>query len=113
MMHIEPIPISLLIHSIEYEEFIKVSTYDKEYKPVEIIDNVLVQPIVSIKKDSRGQEVQTKAVIFLDSVNTPNCKELKVDSKITFGSLSGTVIACEPLYTFDTITPHHYEVTIA
>lgn len=111
-MKISQIPKHLLIHSIIYEEYIKVGIYDKEYKDPETFTNVLVQPAFKIIKDVRGQEREIKALIFLDTVNTPNCKAFVPDSVVKFGELEGIVVSCEPIYTIDPIKPHHYEVSL-
>lgn len=112
MKNVQPIPKELLIHSIIYKEFVKTGTFEKEYLPEEVIENVLVQPNTELKSSGNNEEVRTKAVIFLDRLNTPNFKALKPDSIVIFGGTECTVISCEALYDFHPLVPHHYEVTI-
>lgn len=111
-MRIKPIPRKLLIHTIEYEEFVKDGSFGEEFAPVETLTRVLVQPKTEIMRDSYQEEIQIDAIVFLDSVNTPNFKRLKEKSKVHFGEREWRVVACDALYTFDPAIPHHYEVKL-
>lgn len=111
-MKISQIPRHLLIHSVVYEEYVKTGAFDKEYKDPIMLTNVLVQPSFKVVKDARGQEREIKALLFMDTVNTPNCQALVPDSNVKFGDLEGVVVSCDPIYTIDPITPHHYEVSL-
>ncbi len=101
-----------MIHTIEYEEFVRDGSFGDEHAPVETISFVLVQPKSELKRDSNGEEVQTKGTIFLDAVNTPKFKPLKEKSKIRFKGTDYRVIACEALYALNPDVPHHYEVSV-
>ncbi|MEK4825128.1 putative minor capsid protein [Niallia sp. FSL W8-0951] len=111
-MNIPPIPKKLLIHTIEYEEFVKDGSFGEEFAPTETISYVLVQPSSKLRRDGNGEEVQTLGVVFLDAVNTPNFKRLKEKSKVRFKKKDYRVIECESLYALDPDTPHHYEVSL-
>ncbi|AST94411.1 hypothetical protein BC6307_17940 [Sutcliffiella cohnii] len=112
MVRIKPIPKRLLIHIIEYEEFIRDGSFGEEFAPKETISFVLVQPKSELKRDSNGEEVQTRGIIFLDSVNTPKFRRLREKSKIRFKEIEFRVVACDALYALDPIIPHHYEVSV-
>jgi hypothetical protein len=109
---IRPIPKKLLIHSIEYEEFLGDGPFGEEYAEKETISNVLVHPKTLIHRDEKNEEIQINAVIFLDAVNTPNFKPLTIKSKVYFNGREWRVYQCEPYYTLNPDVPHHYEVMI-
>ncbi|WP_017728499.1 putative minor capsid protein [Halalkalibacterium ligniniphilum] len=111
-MRIKPIPRRFLIHSIEYEEFVRDGSFGEEFAPSETISFVLVQPKSELKRDSNGEEVQVQGVIFLDAVNTPKFKRLREKSKVKFNGNDYRIVACDALYAFKSNTPHHYEVDI-
>ncbi|MET3504944.1 putative minor capsid protein [Halalkalibacter oceani] len=111
-MRIRPIPKRVLIHSIEYEEFVRDGSFGDEFAPAETISFVLVQPKAELRRDGTGEEVQVQGVIFLDAVNTPNFKRLREKSKVHFNGHDYRVVACDALYALDPKTPHHYEVDI-
>lgn len=111
-MRIKPIPKRLLIHTIEYEEFVKDGSFGEEFAPRETIRNVLVQPKTEIRRDMYQEEIQIDAVIFLDAANTPGFKPLKEKSIVHFNGREWRVVACDALYAFDPEKPHHYEVKI-
>jgi hypothetical protein len=110
MPFIKPIPKYLLCHSIEYEEYLGQGNFGESWGDKETIDFVRFEPKISLRTDANGQEIQTTGIIFLDAVNTPNFKPLKVKSKVTFNGSEMRVHACKPFYAFDSI--HHYEVEV-
>lgn len=112
IVRIKPIPKRVLIHTIEYEEFLKDGSFGEEFAPRESISGVLVQPKTEIRRDEIQEEIQIDAVIFLDAVNTPGFKPLKEKSKVHFGGREWRVVSCAALYTFNPDQPHHYEVKV-
>ncbi|MBN6889903.1 minor capsid protein [Cytobacillus horneckiae] len=112
MAKIKPIPKSLLIHTIEYEKFLKDGRYGPEFDEKETIVSVRVEPLTKLVRDSNNEEVQASAIIFIDSVNTPNAKPLIEKSKVHFRGRDYVVLSCEPLYALDPETPHHWEVSL-
>lgn len=112
-LRIRPIPKQLLIHSIVYEEYIGRGGFGDTWKPSETIENVFVEPQTKLFKTANNQEVQLQAIIYLDAENTPKFKELKENSKITFGSMIGKVFQCKAFYTPKNANiPHHYEIMV-
>ena len=113
MGDIRSIPSRLLIHTIEYQEFKGEGTYGPEYEAPEKIGNVLVQMSTEIVIDSTsGEEVQAKGVIYLDPVNTPNYKPLKVKSIVRFQGEQYMVQGRGSHFTVSPDTPHHTKVVI-
>ncbi|WP_342489170.1 putative minor capsid protein [Cytobacillus sp. FSL W7-1323] len=112
MAKIKPIPKSLLIHSIEYEKFLKDGRHGPEFDEKEAIVSVRVESTTKLIRDSNNEEVQASAIIFIDSVNTPNAKPLIEKSKVYFRGRDYVVISCESLYALDPETPHHWEVSL-
>jgi hypothetical protein len=107
---IRPIPKQLLIHSIVYEEYLGQGNFGESWGDPETIDCVRFEPKTAIRMDANGEEIETQGIIFLDAVNTPNCKPLKVKSKVTFNGIEMRVHACNPYYGFNQV--HHYEVEV-
>lgn len=112
MVIVKPIPPQLLIHTITYEEYLGEAAFGSKYADPLIMTDVLVQPVFKTKRHLEGVDVDIVARIFLDTVNTPMARSLLNRSKITFNGKVLKVVGCSPLYTFDPIVPHHYEVEL-
>ena len=110
MSIIRPIPKRLLCHSIEYQEYLGQGNFGESWGDPETIDCVRFEPKTAIRMDANGEEIETQGIIFMDTVNTPNCKPLKVKSKVTFNGIEMRVHACHPYYGFNQV--HHYEVEV-
>lgn len=111
-MSVRPIPHNMLIHTIEYEEFVKDSTFGEEFKPREVITHVLVQPAKGLRIETNDTNIDNRSTIFLDRTNTPKFKELKQRSKVYFRGEELRVVGCKSLYDFHPEIPHHYEVDV-
>ena len=110
MAVIKAIPKKLLMHIIEYEEFLKDGSFGEQFATMESISFVLVQPKTEMRRDANNEEVQINAIVFLDAVNTPKFKPLKEKSKVHFQGREWRVNACDALFAFNPTVPHHYEV---
>jgi len=109
---IKPIPERLLIHTIQYEEFTRDGAFGEEFKPIVTIPFVLVQPKTQIRRNDAGEEIEIKAIVFIDALNTPNAQPLKEKSKVYFNNREWRVKSCESLYALNPTAPHHYEVML-
>ncbi|GGE47663.1 hypothetical protein GCM10011391_28050 [Pullulanibacillus camelliae] len=110
MPTIKPIPKRLLKDSIEYEEYQGNSNFGESWGEKETIDFVRFEPKTAIRVNDKGEEIQTTGIIFLDAINTPKFKALKVKSKVTCNGDTMRVHACNPYSAFKGI--HHYEVEV-
>lgn len=110
--NIRSIPAYLLIHSIEYEEYVGEKSFGSEWRPKETINNVLFQSTTEMTISSDSREYETTGKIFLDAQKTAPFKMLGVGSKIKFKGRDLVVMDCSPKYAFDPDTPHHYEVRV-
>ena len=109
---VKPIPKELLIHEVDYEEYKGTGNFGDEWEDSVTIDHVRFEPETKITRDANGEEVKTQGTLFLDAVNTPKFRQMKVNSKVTFDGQEMRVNACDVLYAFDPDTPHHYEVEL-
>lgn len=108
---IRPIPRRLLVHSVEYQEYLGSGRNGDTYADKVIIQRVLIQPSFQVKRTVMGDDRQIKAVIFIDQKHSKPFIEMKPKSKIHYKGKDWIVNACSPIYAFST-TPHHYEVEL-
>lgn len=109
-MSIEPIPLELLIHEIENVETIDDGYDRKPGEPVKIKNVRVVYNEKFVKSsDSKGTNYSHK--VFMDREYTKPFKELKKESEVLWNNKKYTVVACNPIYDFDSV-PHHYEVEL-
>lgn len=111
-MVIKAIPKRLLIHTIEYEEFVGSGTWDDEFASPITITGVRVEPVSRLNRsrDSEGEEVSH--VVFVDRLHSSAFPDFKIRSRITFMDVSREIVDVKPFHDFDTNAPHHYEVEL-
>lgn len=110
-MTIKSIPKRLLIHSIEYEEFIGSGTWDDEFAEPITIKNVRVEPVSRLNRSGESEGEQVSHVVFVDRMHSSSFPEFKVRSRITFRGVNREVVDVKPFYAFDD-KPHHYEIEL-
>jgi hypothetical protein len=112
-MVIKPIPKNILIHSVEYEEFVQGDGFETEdgFKPAVTLTNCRVEAASNIKRTNTGEELQYKALLFFDVVNSSASGqfELKEKSRVTFDGKTMYVNKVNPIYGFSL---HHYEIEL-
>lgn len=112
-MFIRPIPLSTLIHTIEYEEIIEQGRYGNEFKPPVKIERVLVQFGTTIKRKTMAngttEDRVVKATLFIDAAHSSPFFLMKENSIIHFDGQKFTVDMIEHSYSFKL---HHYEVAL-
>jgi hypothetical protein len=107
-MDVEPIPLELLIHDVEYYEKLSGGRYDDSDFAVKVpIANVLVEYTNEVVKTSPDKEELIKAKMYIDCVHTFPALELKIGSRIMLGELEMFVQSVKPCYAFEL---HHYEI---
>ena len=110
---IRPIPLQLLIHSLTYEEFVPGDGFETEegFKPAVTLSNVRVESVSNIKRSNNGEELQYKALLFFDVVNSKSSGpfEFKEKSRVIFDGKTMYVNKVNPVYGFSL---HHYEVEL-
>jgi len=113
MSVIRPIPIRLLIHSATYEEFIPGDGFETVdgFKPPVTFSNVRVESASSIKRNNQGEELQYKALLSFDVVNSSSSGsvDFKEKSKVTFDGKTMVVTNVNPVYAFKL---HHWELEL-
>lgn len=108
---IRPIPLSLLIHSVTYEEYVGNDGWGETYLPPVTLENVLVQPTSNINRSNIAEEKQYKAILFFDMTHSSPKVTFKEKSRVAFNGETMTVQKVNTLYALST-TPHHIEVEL-
>lgn len=110
-MTIKSIPKRLLIHSIEYEEFIGSGTWDDEFAEPITINNVRVESVSRLNRTGDSEGEQVSHVVFVDRRHSSSFPSFKIRSRIKFQGVSREVVDVKPFYGFDS-EPHHYEIEL-
>jgi hypothetical protein len=107
----KPIPLSLLIHTIDYAEKTGNDGWnDTHSNPVQI-KNVRVEPAVNLKRSSQKVSSDAKHLVFVDRTHSTPYPEFKELSNVTWKGKEYELVAVKPFY--DTgEQPHHYELEL-
>ena len=111
---IRPIPLSLLIHTVEYRQCRGNGRYGEEFDAPVTIENVRLQPVASYRRktgEREGEKPNESFVMFFDMAYSRPLVEFKEKSKVIFQGKEYSVIRVMPFYGFDN-TPHHIEVML-
>lgn len=114
-MAIRPIPDFLLIHQVEYHEYLGNDGYDDTYAPPVVVEKVRVQPVKSGAQptgESNRERPSGTLMLFYDCEKSSPHVDFKVDSKVVFEGKNYTVTSVTPVYAFDPDRPHHIEVRL-
>lgn len=106
---VRPIPLKMLIHSVEYEEYDGQGRNGDRFKPPVELKNVLVQPISGVSQQGVSEEKTFNSLLFFDVVHSLPSVNFKPKSRVTFNSETMIVGRVNPIYAF---TLHHYEVEL-
>lgn len=110
-MAIKSIPKRLLIHSIEYEEFLGDDGWDDSFADPITINNVRVNPVSKLSRSNDSEGEQVNHVVFVDRKNSSHFPSFKIKSRITFNDITREVVDVKPYYAFDS-EPHFYEIEL-
>jgi hypothetical protein len=111
---IRPIPLPLLIHSVEYRERIDDDRWGEKFADPVTIERVRVQPIASYRRKTGEREREKpneSFVLFFDMKNSCPLVNFKEKSKVIFQGKEYSVIRVSEFHAFDT-TSHHIEVML-
>jgi hypothetical protein len=111
---IRPIPLPLLIHSVEYRERIDDDRWGEKFADPVTIERVRVQPIASYRRKTGEREREKpneSFVLFFDMKNSRPLVNFKEKSKVIFQGKEYSVIRVSEFHAFDT-TSHHIEVML-
>lgn len=117
MINVIPIPLHMLIHTVEYHEYIgengEWGGSESSYAEPIILKRVRVQPNERLYNTSTGDSVTFQSILFHDSVNSsPSKQTFKEKSKIVWNGKEMFIKEVEPLYTTNADRPHHTEVIL-
>ncbi|MBB6446462.1 putative minor capsid protein [Bacillus benzoevorans] len=115
-MNIKPIPRTLLIHTVNYEEFVQGDGFETEgsFKTPVTLSNVRIQTASNkskpnISRDYYAEQLIWTALLFYDVVNSSSSApfEFKEKAKVTFEGKTMTIEKVKPIYG---LSLHHYEL---
>lgn len=108
---VKPIPLHLLIHTVEYHEYDPNSQFQDSYKTPVSIEFVRVEPSNKLITNSNGESITSKATLFVDATFSNPIPSFVEKSKILFEGKEYYVHAVDTLYAISK-TPHHWELTL-
>jgi hypothetical protein len=111
---IRPIPLPLLIHTVEYRECISNGRYGETFADPITIERVRLEPIASYRRKTGEREREKpneSYVLFFDMTYSRPIVDFKEKSKVIFQGKEYSVIRVSKFYAFGD-TPHHIEVML-
>ncbi|MDI9498226.1 MAG: putative minor capsid protein [Bacillota bacterium] len=108
MRYVPPIPLYLLPHTATLQDVVLDAWQMEESAGSVELEHVRIEPNSSLKLDASNQQVQLKAVLFFDLVNSrPLGAEFKLGQKVIHDGAIFHVASVDTLIAFG---PHHLEV---
>ncbi|NUJ19285.1 minor capsid protein [Bacillus glycinifermentans] len=109
----KPIPIDLLFHSVEYEEYTgRDDGWDDNPATPVTIKNVRVEPITGIVRNNVRDDTEGQSIVFIDRTNSKPFIRPVERSKMTFNGRKYEVNKVKECYDENPGAPHHYEVIL-
>ncbi|HWI50263.1 MAG TPA: putative minor capsid protein [Rummeliibacillus sp.] len=109
MVNAIPIPIHLLIHSVEYHEKEESTRYSSGYKQPTTIKNVRFSPTSKVINAGSNEIKTLKAKLYIDCINSNPVMKLKEQSKVVFNNETYIVQFVKEAYATEL---HHYRVEL-
>jgi hypothetical protein len=106
---IKPLPKSLLIHEISYEEKAGNDGWDNSYLAPVTIEFVRVEPNKKVKRSGGTISEDANLIVFIDRTHSKPYPDFKGESRITFKGNTYELSEVFPVYDTSEI-PHHYEL---
>ncbi len=111
MPGIRPIPKRLLIHAVEYREYLEDDRWGDSFDDPITVEFVRLEPATALNRDTSKEEVVARSVLYIDRVHTKPFVMMKEKSKVTFQGKEYEVHKVNVHYTFGP-DPHHIEVEL-
>ena len=70
MYMIRPMPKAILIHSVQYKEYVGEDRYGNSFKEPITLKNVLIQPVSAITRGNIGENIIFNSLMFYDCTNS-------------------------------------------
>lgn len=107
---VKPIPIQLLIHSVQYEAFKGNDPFGDEWEEAITLTNVRVESPTTLQRTATREDKVVQAVLFYDcTLSNPKNIHFNEKDKIIFNNKTMYVKTVDPIYGF---TLHHYELVL-
>lgn len=108
-----PLPKRWLIHSIAYEAFKGIDSWDNPIydKPI-TIDNVRFDDSTVFSRDSTQSKIVAEAVVFIDAKHSTPKVDFKEQSKITFNGKDYILKKVIPCYHPTKNKIRHFELEV-
>jgi hypothetical protein len=110
-MMAKPIPIHLLIHTIQYAEKSGNNGWDDTFHDPIQIEKVRVEPAVNLRRSSTKVSTEAQHMVFVDRTNSTPYPEFKQGSNVIWKGVEYELSAVKPYYDTDDV-PHHYELEL-
>ena len=110
-MSIRPIPKRLLIHSVDYREFIEDQRWGDGFADPVTLEFVRVEPATSMNRDTSKEEVVARSVLYIDRVHTKPFVQPKEKDRVVFQGKEYEVHKVDVHYAFGPRI-HHLEVEL-
>jgi len=112
-MRVRPLPMSWLIHTIDYEQVLEPDEYQKDtFSDPITVENVRVDLTRVYSRGMDGIVVVAEGVIFVDAANSIPFPKFKESSKIKFKGDDYMIKKVIPIYQPQTDALHHYEIEV-
>lgn len=108
---VKPIPKKLLIHNVEYYEYDSESSFQNSYKTPVTISYVRLEPQNKVVNNTGGESITSKAVLFVDVVNSTPIPNFVEKSKVVWKGKEMYIQSIDELFA-DTPIPHHWELNL-
>lgn len=114
MNEVPQIPVELLIHSVDYHEYEPGGRYGESWKAPVVLERVRIEPMRKLIRGTSGDQVTSVATLFVDSVHSGPMPlpAFSVKSKVVHNGREMFVVAPDPLFAFDPLIPHHWEIAL-
>jgi hypothetical protein len=107
----KPIPLQLLIHTIQYAAKSGNNGWDDTFLDAVEIKNVRVEPAVNLKRSSTKVSSEAQHLVFVDRTHSTPYPEFEKGSKVTWKNVEYELASVKPFYDTGDI-PHHYELEL-
>ena len=109
---IKPIPLHLLIHQVEYEEYLGEDDWEggSQYEAPINLKNVRLEYSSELNRNNNSEQITYQARLFFDAHHSrPQDVNFVEKSKVTFNGDEMFVKEVHPIYD---VRLHHYEVVL-
>lgn len=109
MVRARPIPRQLLIHTVEYEEYLNDDGWGDEFAEKVTIERVRMDVNEKVSRSQTSSGTKATNILFVDRTHSSPYPKFKKKSKIYWDGDEYEIDSVKALYDSDQV-PHHYEL---